>query len=444
MWCLSIRIVTLCIPLLASISQVVTHPHLSDLYTSVEAIGKTSLLISRDASNSDPASYLFQSDKGTSIDEASLELSDTTSNQPTRPGRNFRTLSKSSSSFEDIPTVGLHLRSHDRSVACVNRAFLYAVQINATELLRLLLSTRDDLSAKAKGSSQANFYQFNHTNWSFNVAVANGTLGYNAILAVVSRFLRLFPSHDTPPIIWSLVGCVYDGGEPVANVAILPLNANQDLTSTDLGVADASPIPPTPVQVLTISPTGAVSSTEVVSSQALDVYKTNPPTTLPKRQMGGDVLRAFGTGLFFTVRILRGNDGLVHQATVALMITPILIALCKWALGAIAGIFFEPWLGDELAKLYRLESGSYRLGQYTGRFLIYGTARDREGRLVALDIDTYKATAYAIVDPLLQISDRQMQIYSMGGEVLGPDSVNGTGKTVILGKWELRVERNEL
>ncbi|KAL9004498.1 MAG: hypothetical protein Q9188_002700 [Gyalolechia gomerana] len=196
---------------------------------------------------------------------------------------------------------------------------------------------------------------------------------------------------------------------------------------------------------MTISPKGVTNSTEIISPQALDVYKTDPATTLPKRQLGGEVLmRVFNTGFYLTVRILRDDDGFLHRTAVGLMMVPVLIALGRWALGVIAGLLFPPRVGDELAEIYRLESGSYRLGHLTARFLIKATGRDRNGRLVALKSETYKTIANAILEPLIQMNGGQAPIYSMGGEVLGPDSVNGTEVTVKLGEWELRVEENFL
>lgn len=400
---------------------------------------------SRDDSQPDLASYLFRSDSGTPIDEVSLDTSSSTSNESTQPGQEFKTFSKSSSSSDEISPDKLHLKSHDRSIVCVNGETLYAFPIDATELLGLVLSAYEDLNAKFIDEKQTEFYQFNYTNWSFNVAVATGTLRYKAITAVVRRFLRLLPVHNTRRIIWSRVGCVYHGGEPIADVAILPLSGDHHPIFADSDAIDASHIPQTPVEVQTISPTGTTNSTQIMSPWAFDIYKSRSASTLPRRQVSGDVLmRAFNTGFYLTVKILRDDDGFLHQAGLYLMLIPILIALGRWALGVIAGFVFEPWVVDKLADIYRLESGSYRLGQMTGQFLIQATARDREGRLVALKADTYKTIANAILGPLTQINDTQKPIYSMGGEVLGPDPVNGTEKTVILGKWELRVQKSEL
>ena len=67
------------------------------------------------------------------------------------------------------------------------------------------------------------------------------------------------------------------------------------------------------------------------------------------------------------------------------------------------------------------------------------TARDREGRLIAFKAETLKAMIYALLEPLQSLGVGE-QVYAVGGEILGPDVVNGTGKVVKVGVWELRAD----
>ncbi|KAL8938245.1 MAG: hypothetical protein Q9216_004005 [Gyalolechia sp. 2 TL-2023] len=431
---------------LLPVYRVLAYPHFSDIYTHIKSIAETSFLTPRDASNPNPANDFFPSYNRTPTDEVFLEFPRSTLNQSTQPEQEIKTFLKSSSSSDHIPADSLLLKSDDRRIVGVNGETLYASPINSTELLLLLLLAHDDLSTKSKDIyGRTKYYQINHTNWSFDVAVASGTLRYAAILAVVVRFLRLFPSYNTPFIVWNRVGCVYNqySGEPIADVAIFPLIGDQRLASTDHSLIDASHIPSAPVQVLTISPQEITNSTEIISPQALDVYKTSPETTLPKRQLEGEVLmRVFNTGFYLTLRIIVHANEIVQRAAVGFLMIPLLIALSRWAVGVIVGLVLKPYAADMLAEIYSLESGSFRLGHLTARFFIRATARDSEGRLVALKAETYKAIANAILEPLTRIKDSQEPVYSVGGDIFGPDSVNGTVGTVKLGEWELRVDEN--
>ncbi|KAL8713838.1 MAG: hypothetical protein Q9225_006672 [Loekoesia sp. 1 TL-2023] len=426
--------------LISTALQTFAFPRFSDFNIDVGSIQETDNLNTRDALNLILAGSSFLSDTPTPTDEFTLGSTSATLNQS--PGSAVQL--KSASKSDQIADNSLHLRSSDRSIVAVNGDTLYASPMNSTELLALLLSTHDDLSAKSKENGQTNFYQFNHTTWSFQVAVAEGTLNYTSISAIVTRFLRLIPSEHLDPIIWSRVGCVYQGGKPIADVAILPLVSDQQTTFTDFSTIDNARIPLTPVKVMTISPNGVTNSTEVISPHALDIYNSSLVTTLPKRQaspIGREmIMKVFDSGVFLTMEILRDPDGLVARAMISLLIIPFAQAYCKLAMGLIAGLVFEPWVGDLLGELYQLDSGSYRLGQLSGEFIIKATARDEEGNLIAFKAETLKAVVNALLGPLIQTEDKKEPIYAMGGEILGPDPVNRTEGVVPLGTWELRVE----
>ena len=98
-------------------------------------------------------------------------------------------------------------------------------------------------------------------------------------------------------------------------------------------------------------------------------------------------------------------------------------------------------MADELGHVLYLDSGSYRLGQLSARFIIKATARDNEGQIIAFRPETLKAIANALLDPLLQAAGSlKDDIYAVGGQIMGPDPVNKTKETVALGVWRLAVE----
>lgn len=223
-------------------------------------------------------------------------------------------------------------------------------------------------------------------------------------------------------------------------------NTDENPTFGDLNITTAS-LSLTPVKVMTISPNGVSNSTETISAQALDVYKT---FLKPKRQASAIeraiIVKVFDTGLHLTLEIFENPDGVVARAVLGFLVIPISLALCKLALGLVADLVFGPLLGDELlgddfGHTFYLDSGSYRLGQFCARFIIKATARDRDGRIIAFKPETLKAIANALLDPLLQAAGNlKNDIYAVGGRVMGPDAVNGTGETVALGDWGLMVE----
>ena len=416
------------------------YPSFPDVGTHTEDSIETNHLGSRDTSNLESENSLFLSDSPASVDEIALGSTFAASNQSTQPGRAL----KSSSNSDEKLDNSLHLRSSNRSVVGVNGDTLYASPINATELLALLLSTRNDLWPKAKADGQTNFYRSNHTTWAFEVAVGHGTLQYASILVIVTRFLHLLPSRFSEPFTWSRVGCVYRGGEPIADVAILPLVPDQQPTSTGSSATNAAHIPVGPVEIMTITPQGVNNSTEIISPNALDIYRHNLASHVPKRQASSIerdiIMKVFDSGYFLTVEIRRNPDGIVARTMTLFLAVTIWLGLCKLALGLVAGLLLDSWAVSTLGEFYRLDSGSYRLGQLSARFILQATARDHEGKLVAFKMVTFKEIATALLEPLLQVQGRQEPAYAVGGEILGPDPVNGTGKVVPLGTWEIDVE----
>ncbi|KAL8831320.1 MAG: hypothetical protein Q9170_005345 [Blastenia crenularia] len=120
------------------------------------------------------------------------------------------------------------------------------------------------------------------------------------------------------------------------------------------------------------------------------------------------------------------------------MTYPIMLALGRLTLGLIAGLVFDDWAVNQLGQVYHLNSGSYRLGALSARFVLKATARDDEGKLIAFKPETLKAAANALLAPFIEVRGTVGSLYVMSGEIVGP-AVNGSGEIVPLGMWKLVV-----
>ena len=400
---------------------------------------------SRDFSIVESTGFPYFSNPSSKIDafvlSSTLDTSLTSKNSPqpaTKPGVDLKTPLTS----ERIYNESLHLQSNTQNLTAVSGYILYASPIQSTELLALLLAAHQDLSTHHSLADDTKFYQFNHTMWSFEVAVANGTLRYGSILSIIDRFLHLTPSQHGEKITWTRVGCLYSGDIPIADIAMVPLNADQESSYVEVSKTNTPLVLSAPVQIMTISPTGVTNSTEIISPNALDIYRHKMGTAFPKRQASSIereiIMKVFNTGLYVSVHILRNPDTIAARTTALFFAIVIFLALCKFALGAVGEMVFGSWIADSLKETYQLDSGSYRLGQLSARFIMRVTARDHEGHLIAFDAKTWQALANTILEPL-QSAGMGKETYAVEGNIRGPDPVNGTGQMVTLGEWQMNV-----
>ncbi|KAL8699004.1 MAG: hypothetical protein Q9201_006250 [Fulgogasparrea decipioides] len=356
--------------------------------------------------------------------------------------------SKRSSTVHALYDSDLHLLSDRRNITAVDGYTLYALPISLPQLLGLLLETHHDLSTSHRQTDETDRYQYSYTSWSFEVAVANGTLRYSLIASVVRRFLQLMQGQHPSKIIWTRVAVLYKGDQPFANIAIVPFVTDQESYITDLGRPEIPLVASTtPVQIMTVSPSGVTNSTEVISPHALDMYSNSLAPTLPKRQASSMeremIVRVLNAALYVSLRILREPDGTVINAIAGLVATSIVAALGRLALGLLGELVFGSYTSGILGEMYHLDSGSYRLGQLSARFIMRTTARDRRGKPIGFAAKTWDALARALWRPLQSVPQNK-EMYAVGGEIMGVDPVNGTGRRVKLGEWQLRVGEGHL
>lgn len=412
-------------------------------------IAKTNIVSCRNDPNLAKTSYPFFSDVTEPIDTFILPFTSSASNHSTQSSSKGNVYSRNPSTADQVSSKGLRLMSSTRNLTGVDGYILYASPILSTELIALLLATHDDLSVHRDGNDGTNFYQYNHTAWSFQVAVFNRTLHYASISSVVTRFLRLVSGQSEATITWTRVGCVYDGDEPIADVAILPTITDQETTYTGFNTIDSPLNSGKPVQIMTISPTGIYNSTEIINPGALDIYRIYLAHDIPKRALSTTsiereiILKVFDTGYYLTLAILRNPAGMPARALVVFLTAAVWLGLCRFAmrflLGLTAGFLFDPQVADRVAEIYEIDGGSYRLGRLSARLIMEATARDHNGKLIGFKPDDLKAFAEALLAPL-QKADKGEEIYAVGGKILGLDSVNGTARMVTLGHWKLNVE----
>ena len=414
-------------------------------------IAKSNIVSSRIDPNLAKTSHPFFSDVTEPLDTFILPFTSPASNHSTRSSSKGDVYSSNPSKSEQVGGNGngLRLKSSTRNVTGVDGYILYASPILSTELTALLLATHDDLSMHRDGNDETSFYQFDHTAWSFQVAVSNRTLHYSAISSVVTRFLRLVSEQLESDITWTRVGCLYDGDEPMADVAILPTITDQETTYTGFNPIDSPLNAEKPVQIMTISPTGVSNSTEIISPHALDIYQDYIAHDIPKRELSTTsierelILKVFDTSYYLTLAILRDPAGMPARALGAFLTAAVWLGLCKFAmrflLGLTAGFHFDPQVADLVAEIYEIDSGSYRLGRLSARLIMEATARDSNGRLIGFKPDDLKAFAETLLMPL-QKADKAKEIYAVGGKILRLDTVNGTARMVTVGRWELKLE----
>lgn len=290
-----------------------------------------------------------------------------------------------------------------------------------------------------------NHYQLKYKHWSFEAIAANGTLHFASISSIVARFLQLMPDRQVNSnFTRTRVGCLYNGDKPIAYIAIVPLSTDQDPIFANAQSTEPPHTTPTPLQIMTISPTGVINSTEVISPGALDIYGTSQLTPLPKRQASAlereVILKVFNTALSMSLHIFRNPDALITRTVVVFFVVVIFVAMSQFALGVLGELLFGSRASNQLGEIYGLDSGSWRLGQMSARFMIKTTARDHNDRLVSFDARTWEAIATTILEPV-KTAGKGEEVYAVGGEVRGPDPANKkTGEVVKLGEWQFIVE----
>ncbi|KAL8965142.1 MAG: hypothetical protein Q9183_004006, partial [Haloplaca sp. 2 TL-2023] len=229
---------------------------------------------------------------------------------------------------------------------------------------------------------------------------------------------------------------------PIADIAIIPWSANEPDTDMGFDSGDAPSIPTTPVHITTLSPAGAINTTEIISPNALDVYTTSSATNLPKRQpiAGEIIVKVFDTALY-VVRRIDFEAELGNGAARALPFfieAAVVLAINSMAFGIVAQSTNVQWFDSIFGRVPFIDSGSYRVGKMLVRFSARATARDAQGNPLGFAAQTWDALATTL-STVLQNAPQVVPVYAVSGEINGLDTVNRTGKVVQLGQWHITV-----
>ncbi|KAI4203285.1 MAG: hypothetical protein LQ350_001982 [Teloschistes chrysophthalmus] len=362
---------------------------------------------------------------------------------------------KRSSQANETSEQGLHLKISTSSITAVNGYTLYASPIALPDLLALLLAAYRDLRLSHAANDFTNAYHYNTSVWSFEVAVANRTIHYSSISSIVKSFLQLMQGPHESIITHSFVACLYAENNAIADIAIIPSATKEDSTSIDITpeYADTPQSPPdipfTPVQINTISPTGIVTTTDIISQSALDIFNPDPDRLKKRRGFSIDheiVVKVASTTLYIARRILLRND-LEHELAnpVVAVALPyffnaaIILAVSSFGLGVATEQSTHPYYKHELlGKAPIVDSRIFHLGRLTARFYMWSTLRDQDGRSVGFAGKVWDA----LVKQFLEVAERaprDREVYATEGTVKGKDPVNGTDDYVTWARWEWKV-----
>ena len=349
---------------------------------------------------------------------------------------------------------GLELRSSLGYMLSVNGARIYAGPIMTAQYLDILSNARDALKNNHGKNEVTNFYQFNHTGWTFEVVVTNGTLHYASLSAVVSRYMKLVPTWGPQSnITRTRVGRIDKKGHPFADIALIPSDRGAPISneppSHSVGGSDSTT---NGVNVTYVTPFGSSWASQTLTGQELSIFRNSLPSSLPKRQTGLEqvILRAVaGTAFSVSVRLLEGPHGLIVRASIYLLVAVILLAFTRLRMEVSAAATVEAMHGPDWGRLaqrgFDIDSGQWELGKMTTNFGMRLYRGNQEGQLhgrsvdrqsAGLDADTWRRIMQTILSPL-QSLDSRSKFYSLEGDIYGPANGNSTGAPVIIGRWEL-------
>ena len=365
---------------------------------------------------------------------------------------------------------GLLLRSSSSNVSGVGGYPIFALPIMSSDLAEILSKTQADLQMR-KGDLPASFYHVNTTDWSFWVTIANTTLHYDAIKAVVTRFLKLAFTTATPQDILSTrVGVILNNMTPIANIAIIPsrsVNNDSDIPFSNFG--DYGPSTSQSNEVFQITPFGSTCAYQDVNETAalapyLDHHSLIKHQDISPRSLETDMLAPFThTALQVVYRLWRDPVyGLPVEVKLWAVKGALHIALWACSNLLLHELFnpMSPTQVDTITKKWKdanyyqnctFDTGYYTVGRLMARLVIENAkkseATDPLTAMLKLNIEIIEA----VMKPM-EGMDPQDDAFAMEGEVYGPSNVtsrtNSTtlheeGGREVVARWQLSVKDKE-
>lgn len=141
--------------------------------------------------------------------------------------------------LEELPSSnsGVEFSSSTANITAVNNVLLTSVP-NLTTQLQDVLNAAKPQSSNLQGITD--FYQCNHTGWSFEVAfVEDKSVHYATLSAIVTRILYHLPDAAQFNVTKTRVGVIKRGSVAIANIGTLPLVPQAAISSDAVPVVGA-------------------------------------------------------------------------------------------------------------------------------------------------------------------------------------------------------------
>ncbi|KAL8747605.1 MAG: hypothetical protein Q9190_000540 [Brigantiaea leucoxantha] len=342
--------------------------------------------------------------------------------------------------------ANLHFISTTRNLIVFDDIELRACPVLVTHLMKLLNGARDDLKAVQQVNDVSHHYQWNSSEWSFNFVAPKEEIRFTAILAIVTKLIRLVPIDPKINSTWARVGRLDRGSHPVAFAMFVPSNSTSLLeqNSSSDGRAFESPSTMQEVTVTSILPYSVTNSTVIFDDNSVVFYNSSVETPLPKRQVPTEILTRTSDSMWaLSVRLYRDREGGLVKASIVMFQLAILLSLAQYALGFFLTGFMGTVIGDKASDVLGLNSGAFQFGRMVARYEMRSMLKDEHGLLVRIRLDVWKQLAYAIIDRLHTLKEGS-ETYAVNGEIMGPDIVNGTDKQIVWGDWYLIAEEESI
>ena len=351
----------------------------------------------------------------------------------------------------------LFLRSSLHNISGIGGYPLYALPIFSTDLVGVLSKTEADLQTRTS-QTFASSYQYSTNKWSFSVILANTTLPYTSIQAVVKRFLKLSSTIRTPEsIVSTRVGVIFKGNIAIADIVIVPrqIISNSSFVPFSNFGQHKNFSESQPIEIAKITPFGSSCAYQIVNETAalapFQGYNSIYIQNLTTRSLETEILVRVGQTAFdMTLYLWQREDGLPIEVKVWILKSLLYVASLQISAAALLSLLeFEPFgdlFGDgSFDADTGLDTGFFVLGRLVGRFVV---------RLIAtaihiMSLSIWKEILAALLRPL-QAMSAQASAWAMEGEIYGPDVLNDSyvvesegRKGGVVARWQMWVGDNE-
>ena len=366
---------------------------------------------------------------------------------------------------------GLLLRSSSYNLTGVGGYPIFALPIVSSDLADILGQTQADLQTRNGEMITASYY-VNTTKWSFSVTMANTTLPYATVEAVVARFLKLSSTVAGPQdIVSTRVAVIFNESTPIADIVIMPyypVSNSSDKPFSNFGNGGLSTSRPN--EIFKITPFGSSCAYQVINETAAlapYLHEIHQGSLRIRSNWAGVLIPLAQATFYTTIRIWRDPIyGIPVEVNIWTIQSVCIVAFyfsmkLLWRISLDAKPLMETMsmldpFDSEIFKNLTLDTGYYQVGRLVGRVVIQATENVASGRfgdpqITALKL--YVALIKAILMPL-KVSSPQHLGWGMEGEVYGTSNATSLGNTTVeldeggrevVARWQISMrDRDEL